>query len=137
MITTQEVSLWRNVVENLHDSVVDKTGAGWFDGNCFNLQQGILQAYNAHAVSKQLEARFFGRSAHIVDHAVLYVRPLDAYFDADGLHSEQALISKMRQEEGVIGTIITPSADFELSSMIDSAIVNLVTDALLNVQIVT
>lgn len=67
---------------------------GWFDGGCLTLAVAINESFPCST-----EIHHVSRSQSVIDHVVIYVPILNAYFDADGLHTRVELMLKMRNVE--------------------------------------
>lgn len=88
------------------DSLLDIHGCGWFDGGCYTL------AYAASQVIDEVEVYHASRSSDFRDHAVLKLKGVDLFFDADGLQTKEQLYNKMVNYEMARCDAIEPFSNF-------------------------
>ena len=102
-----EISLFNmNKVTSILSSatlLLDVHGVGWFDGGCFTLAHFLHLTYPEDVVIFHIS-----RTEDIFDHAIVYVKSLDLYFDADGLQTKQILFNKMIKKELVAVKYLQP-----------------------------
>jgi len=82
------------LAEAFQSMLVEEENCGWFDGGCYTF------AVVLHFImGDSVEIMHVSRSEHDRDHAVVYHKATNTYLDADGIQSEEELMSKMLNQE--------------------------------------
>lgn len=83
-------------------------GCGWFDGGCLTLAAAIKVMYPCST-----EIYHVSRTHSVIDHAVIFVRSLGLFFDADGMQTKAELMHKMKTVELCDVTLCAPIVNVE------------------------